>query len=118
MQFPAPARAAHGALSAANLRFLDHVAEHPECLERSRFDNLEGLDELCGYPLQAWPIFVDQKRLLALGKLNTALSRLVKAAPSMLRTWSQAMMTVQGRGRLLLISSPMCPSAMVARVIS
>lgn len=68
-------------LSRRNREFLNFVAEHPECLERSTFETVDAVGSRIGYPVQAWPTFIRRDELRRLARLNVELCRLVKSVP-------------------------------------
>lgn len=81
-QVTAEVEAAHRDLSRHNLAFLKWVETHPECLRRSSFAHLEGMEKLGGYPMQSWPTLISRDRLSRLAELNVELCRLVKTVPT------------------------------------
>ena len=81
MKIPVEVRQAHDQLSKANGRFLEYVQQHPELLERSTFQGIEHLEELGGYPLQAWPTFISSRFMSDIHRWNKVLCHLAKVMP-------------------------------------
>lgn len=81
MEVPVEIRKAHAQLSNANERFLDFVRDRPEYLLRSEFPGLTRLEELAGYGLHAWPVFLSTAFLDDFQRGNRELCHLIKVMP-------------------------------------
>ncbi|MCB1054969.1 MAG: hypothetical protein KDD11_05585 [Acidobacteria bacterium] len=67
--------------SDAQARFLEYVAEHPACLERSSFPQLDDAGEIAQYPLQSWPAFVGLDESLEHRRVVSGITQLVLSVP-------------------------------------
>ena len=71
----------HGELSHVNAAFLDFVQANPECLEEESFAALDQLEEAVRWPLQPWPIFLNDEKVQEGAQKAIGLCRLVKSIP-------------------------------------
>lgn len=63
-------------------RFLEFVKRNPEALDRASFGPLLELEELIpNFPVQRWPLFVDESWRRAFSAAAVAVSRLVRSLP-------------------------------------
>jgi hypothetical protein len=82
MELSAEIKARHALLSALQVQFLEFIERHPEGLLRSSYRAIEDLDVFMRFPMQAWPVFLDQECLGQITGANDALYQLVRAIPS------------------------------------
>ena len=72
------ARPSHDRWSELNGRFLDHVAENPEYLERATFASLEEPWRRA-FPSQPWPFFVGAEQHAEMVRVGLGMDRLMKS---------------------------------------
>lgn len=68
-------------LSAVQDRFLEFVERNPEALDRTSFWPLTEIEKLFRYPVQVWPLFIDESLRRKLAEASVAVSRLVRSLP-------------------------------------
>jgi hypothetical protein len=86
-EIPPEVRATHTSLSAAAARFLDYVAENPDCARKLDYRQAPGqADWLRGYlyPLQTWPTFVGAAKLEEVQAATVGVTRLIRSIPERL----------------------------------
>ncbi|HEY0783842.1 MAG TPA: hypothetical protein VGE98_15390 [Thermoanaerobaculia bacterium] len=74
-------RERHAALSPAQVRFLDFVANNPECLSEASFSKVLIFDDLNPYLTQPWPLFLDSRWFEGVGRVASDLCRLIQQLP-------------------------------------
>ncbi len=81
VEVTAEAQATLADLSAAAVRFLEHVRQDPDGERPLPRGCMPPRVQSYGYPFQAWPTFVDRRKLHEMRRVTLAVTRLVKAVP-------------------------------------
>jgi hypothetical protein len=82
MELSTEVKARHAVLSPLQVQFLEFIERHPEGLLRASYRAIENLDIFMRFPMQAWPLFLDEAWLRQITRANAALYHLVRAVPS------------------------------------
>jgi hypothetical protein len=73
--------AATAALPREQRRFLDFVAQNPECLRLESFALAEQHDDLMPYAMQPWPLFLAPDEVAPIARATVAVCRLIQSIP-------------------------------------
>lgn len=78
---PEHIKANHARLSPSNLEFLNRVEADPTLFERQTFRSVVEDDELVGFPLNPWPLFIDPETMRSIEELSVGLTSLALSLP-------------------------------------
>lgn len=82
MELSPEIKARHARLSSLQVQFLEFIERHPEGLLRASYREIENLDAFMRFPMQAWPMFLDDAWLRQITQANAALYHLVRTVPA------------------------------------